>query len=140
MTKQSRTIMVMQGLGFLVYWPVTIDLVNDAHHPPFSVLAAASLLSILLGIAAVTANLVRDRCMQDPVTKSVYESFQFFAVVTSLIVISVAGATCKVLHMPPAERGASFYEIDFMLAIIGISVLSLGWSLAKWWRARRRAA
>jgi len=140
MTTQTKTLMVVQGLAFVVYWPITIDLSYSANHPPMSVLVATALLSLLLGVAFVSANLIRDRCLQDPVTRSLYNSFQFFAVTTSLCVISVAAAICRVLRMPPAQRGASFYEIDVILAIIGISLLTLCWSLLRWWRARRRDA
>ncbi len=140
MTTQTKTMMVLQGLTFAVYWPITIDLVNDANHPPVPVLVISTAVSVILGVLAVAANLYRDRCMQDPVTRSLYNSFQFFAVITSLLVISEAAATDRVLRMPPAERGASFYEIDVMLAIIGISMLTFGWSLFRWWLSRRRAA
>ncbi len=137
MTTQSKTMMAVQGLGFAVYWPITIDLSYSAHHPPMSVLVAASGLSLILGVAFIAANLVRDHCMEDPVTKSLYNSFQFFAVITSMIIISTASAASKMPLTPPAEWGGAFYEIVFMLVLIGISVLALAWSLFWWWRARR---
>ena len=140
MTKQSKTMMVVQGLAFAVYWPITIDLSYSANHPPMSVLVASAVLSLVLGVAYVSANLIRDRCQQNPVSRPLYNSFQFFAMITSMTVISVAAATCKVLRMPPAERGASFCLIGLMLVLIGSSVLTLGWNLLRWWLSRRRAA
>jgi hypothetical protein len=139
MTKQTKTTMVVQALAFAVYWPAAIDLSYDANHPPLSVLVAAAGLSLLLGVAYISANLVRDRCMQDPIAKSLYNSFQFFAIITSLTIISAASATCKVLRMPQSERGVSPYVIYIMLFLVGMSVVSLMRSVFNWWLTRHRA-
>ncbi len=140
MTSKTKTIMVMQGLAFLVYWPITIHLIYSANHPPLSVMVAAAAVSFVLAVLAVTANLYRDRCYQAPVTKSLYNSIQFFTTITALTVINLSGGICRVLRMPPEERGTYFYPIYVILAMIGISVLMLGWSLFRWWLSRRRAA
>ena len=141
MTRQTRNVMVMQALGFAVYWPVTSSLANGANHPPPAVLAASALLSLILGVGFVTANLCRDRCFQNPVTRALYNSFQFFAATTSLSIVSLAAAACRMLRMPAAERdGVRLMIISVMTAIIGISVLTLCWSLLRWWLSRPREA
>jgi uncharacterized membrane protein len=139
MTTQSKTMMVVQGLAFAVYWPITIDLVNSANHPPVPVLVISAAVSVLLGVLAVAANLYRDRCYQDPVLRSLYNSFQASATIMALTTITLSVGICKELRIPPAERGASFYEIDLMLALVSIPVLMLGWRLFRWWTSHRRA-